>query len=282
MVDTNSSSADLTNKGEKNDFLIEVNDLNFSYGKDLILEGINFSVSPNQLVAVLGTNGAGKSTLIKCLNKIHKPASGSVKITNINLDDMTISELAKKVAYVPQTVSTGFPMDVFDVVLLGRRPFINWRVGPYDKEKAVDVIKRLNLEEFIFRKFHTLSGGEQQRVIIAKAMTQDPVLYLFDEPTSNLDLKGQYEVLEEIKKMVSHNLQKCSAIVAMHDINLAAKFADKIIILHQNSIYCYSRPYIALNCETIAHVYGVNAEVSYPGHPKIPFINVLGPIKEEE
>ncbi len=282
MVDTNSSSAELTNKGEKNDFLIEVNDLNFSYGKDLILEGINFSVSPNKLVAILGTNGAGKSTLIKCLNKIHKPESGFVKISNTNLNDMTISELAKKVAYVPQTVSTGFPMDVFDVVLLGRRPFINWRVGQYDKQKAIDVIKRLNLEELIFRKFHTLSGGEQQRVIIAKAMTQEPVLYLFDEPTSNLDLKGQYEVLEEIKKLVSYNSHKCSAIVAMHDINLAAKFADKIIILHQNSIYCYSSPYSALNCETISEVYGVNVEVSYPSESKIPFINVLGPIKEEE
>ena len=140
----------------------------------------------------------------------------------------------------------------------------------------------MKLEEFVFRKFHTLSGGEQQRVIIAKAMTQEPLLYLFDEPTSNLDLRGQFEILQEIKNLVKQSSPNCSAIVAMHDINLAAKFADKIIILHDNSIYCYTSPYIALNCETVAQVYGVHAEVSYPDGRETPFINVLGPIKKEK
>ena len=185
------------------------------------------------------------------------------------------------VSYVPQSVSTGFSMDVYDVILLGRRPYISWRIGKQDREIVQSVIRRLGLSEFIFRKFHTLSGGEQQRVIIAKAIVQDPTLYLFDEPTSNLDLSSQFEILYEIKNLVLSKEKKCSALVAMHDINLAAKFADKIIIIDDNTIYCYETPYNALNRETISEVYGVDVDVLYPDNPTIPQINVLKPNRKD-
>ena len=261
--------------------ILEVKDLSFGYKNKKILENLSFSVQPNQFVAVLGINGAGKSTLIKCLNKIINFDSGSVKVCNNPLSDTSIMDLSKLVAYVPQSVSTGFSMDVYDVILLGRRPYIGWRIGKQDREVVQSVIMRLGLGEFIFRKFHTLSGGEQQRVIIAKAIVQDPTLYLFDEPTSNLDLSSQFEILYEIKNLVSDKAKKCSALVAMHDINLAAKFADKIMIIDDNSIYCYETPYNALNRETISEVYGVDIDVLYPDDPKIPQINVLKPNRKD-
>lgn len=263
--------------GEVLENILEVKDLSFAYKDKKILDNLSFSVQPNQFVAVLGINGAGKSTLIKCLNKIINFDSGTVKVCNKTLSDTSIVELSKMVSYVPQSVSTGFSMDVYDVILLGRRPYIGWRIGKNDRDIVQSVITRLGLDDFIFRKFHTLSGGEQQRVIIAKAIVQDPTLYLFDEPTSNLDLSSQFEILYEIKNLVLNKEKKCSALVAMHDINLAAKFADKIIIIDENTIYCYDTPYTALNRETISKVYGVVVDVLYPNDPQIPQINVIKP-----
>lgn len=268
-------------KNRRNKPLIEVTNLSFSYGNKKILSDINFSVEPNTFVAVLGINGTGKSTLIKCLNKINKLTEGEVKINSISIDDMTINELAKMVAYVPQNVSTSFPIDVYDVILLGRRPYLNWSIGDYDRDIVAKVIQNLRLQEFAFRKFHTLSGGEQQKVVIAKAIVQEPQIYLFDEPTSSLDLFSQYDILGEIKSLVDDKSNPCSAIVAMHDINLASKFADKVLIIHKSEVYCYDVPSIALNIETVSEVYGVDAEMLGETKSGSPIINVLGSRKEE-
>tara|TARA_B100000925_G_scaffold269179_1_gene230785 strand:+ start:4156 stop:4983 length:828 start_codon:yes stop_codon:yes gene_type:complete len=268
-------------KNRRNKPLIEVTNLSFSYGDKKILSDINFSVEPNTFVAVLGINGTGKSTLIKCLNKINKLTEGEVKINSMSIDDMTINELAKMVAYVPQNVSTSFPIDVYDVILLGRRPYLNWSIGDYDRDIVAKVIQNLRLQDFAFRKFHTLSGGEQQKVVIAKAIVQEPQIYLFDEPTSSLDLFSQYDILGEIKSLVEDKSNPCSAIVAMHDINLASKFADKVLIIHKSEVYCYDAPCIALNIETVSEVYGVDAELLRETKSGSPIINVLRSRKEE-
>ena len=268
-----------TKKGSKP--LVEVSNLNFAYGKNKILSDISFAVEPNCFVAVLGINGTGKSTLIKCLNKINRIKEGEVRILEQPIEDLPINELAKKVAYVPQNVSTSFPIDVYDVILLGRRPYLTWNVGESDRKIVAKVIEKLKLEEFAFRKFHTLSGGEQQKVMIAKAIAQQPQVYLFDEPTSSLDLFSQYDILSQIKGLVSDESNACSAIVAMHDINLASKFADMILIIHDCKIYCYDKPSSALNISTISDVYGVDAEILTNEESGSPIINVLRPKKEE-
>jgi len=261
--------------------LLEVSNLTFSYGRNCILKDINFSVEPNSLIAILGPNGTGKSTLIKCLNKINKVSTGKVEINGLSIDEMSVKELATKVAYVPQNVSTSFPIDVYDVVLLGRRPYLSWNIGDDDRLIVSQVMEKLRVKDFAFRKFHTLSGGEQQKVLIAKAITQQPHLFLFDEPTSNLDLFSQYDILTEIKKLVGNKANPSSAIVAMHDVNLASKFADKIMILHEAEVYCYDEPSIALNERTIADVYGVDAEIMQRSKSGSPIINVIG-VKSEE
>jgi len=264
------------NSGKKQRHLVEVTNLSFSYGKNTVLDDISFSVEPNCLVAVLGINGTGKSTLIKCLNKINKIDSGIVKICGYSIDQLSINELAKFAAYVPQKVATSFPIDVYDVILLGRRPYINWNVSESDRKIVSSVIKQLSLENFAFRKFHTLSGGEQQKAIVAKAIVQQPKVYLFDEPTSNLDLFNQYEILKQIKGLVGDKQNPCSAIVAMHDINLASKFADKIMILHESKIFCYDEPRVALNSAAISEVYRVDAQVAISEELGVPVVNILG------
>jgi iron complex transport system ATP-binding protein len=275
------SKARSPNAGKKRRNLVEVTNLSFSYGENTVLDDISFSVEPNCLVAVLGINGTGKSTLIKCLNKINKIDSGRVKICGDSIDQLSINELAKLVAYVPQKVATSFPIDVYDVILLGRRPYINWNVSESDRKIVSSVIRKLSLEDFVFRKFHNLSGGEQQKAIVAKAIVQQPRVYLFDEPTSNLDLFNQYEILKQIKELVSDNGNPCSAIVAMHDINLASRFADKIMILHESKIFCYDEPRIVLNSDVISQVYRVDAEVNISEKLGKPVINILGPQEDK-
>jgi len=240
---------------------LSVNELNFSWGTNHVLKDISFSVGKNEIVSLLGTNGAGKSTLIKCLNRILSPQSGQIEIKDYDITNIDLIELSKLMSYVPQSVRASFSMDVFDVVLLGRRPHITWRISPEDREKVSETIRYLGLEDFSFRKFDEISGGERQRVIIAKAVAQDPDLYLFDEPTSDLDLKNQIQIMKKIKDLVSVNNSEKSALIAIHDINIAARFSDKIILLYEGRIKAYGTPEEVLTQQNIAEVFGVSCEL---------------------
>ena len=133
--------------------IIEIEDLNFSWKNNHVLEDVNISIPKNQLIAILGINGAGKSTLLKCINKILKPDSGNIKLQSNDISDLNLVELAKRISYVPQSVLTSFSMEVFDVVLLGRRPHISWRTSNEDRDKVSKTLKFLNLEDFAFRRF---------------------------------------------------------------------------------------------------------------------------------
>ncbi len=247
--------------------------LNFSWGKNEVLKDISFSIEPNQIVSVLGVNGAGKSTLIKCLNGILKPESGEVEVIAkpdpdseeekmVNISSLDLVGLSKVMSYVPQSVRSSFSMDVFDVVLLGRRPHIRWRITEGDRDKVSETLRFLNLEDFAFRKFDEISGGERQRVIIAKAIAQDPNLFLFDEPTSDLDLKNQIQIMKCIKKLIKDDDSKKSALIAIHDINIAARFSDKIILLSDAKIKAFGPPQDVLTEQNIADVFGVTSSVN--------------------
>jgi len=234
-----------------------------------VLKDINFSIKPNEVVSVLGVNGAGKSTLIKCLNGILKPASGKVSILTVeesdnglvNVSGLDLVGLSRVMSYVPQFIRTSFSMDVFDVVLLGRRPHIKWRISENDRNKVSETLRYLNLEEFAFRKFDQISGGERQRVVIAKAIAQDPNLFLFDEPTSNLDLKNQIQIMKCIRKIIKDSKSPKSALIAIHDINTAARYSDKIILLDNGSIKAFGSPNEVLTEQNIADVFGVKSSV---------------------
>ena len=262
--------------------VVKIENLSFSWKNNHVLDNINISIPQNQLIAVLGVNGAGKSTFLKCINKILKPDSGNIKIQSNNISDLNLVELAKKISYVPQSVLTSFSMDVFDVVLLGRRPYINWKINEKDREKVSETLKFLNLEDFAFKRFNRLSGGEKQRVIIAKAIAQDPNLFLMDEPTSDLDLKNQIEVMECIKKLVSKEYGDKSALIAIHDINTAARFADRIILLHNKKIIADGTPKEVLTERNVAMVFGVSSEITPKSKSNPLRVTVKDKIKKGE
>jgi len=241
--------------------VLRVNNLCFSWGEIPVLENIEFSCKWGELIAILGVNGAGKSTLLKCMNKILQPQTGNIEIESKNIDDFSILELSKSISYVPQSVMTNFSMDVFDVVLLGRRPHISWRISDADRDKVSKTLQLFDLEDFAFRRFDRLSGGERQRVIVAKAVAQNPSLFLFDEPTSDLDLKNQIEVMKRIRHLVDDKNERKSALVAVHDINLACRFADRILLLHEGKVKAFDTPESVLNEQNIAEVFGVTSTI---------------------
>jgi len=233
--------------------ILSVNGLKFKYPDRLVFQDIDFSVEKGECLAVLGTNGVGKSTLLKCLNRILKPQSGTVYVQKDEIFKLSRTELAQKVGYVAQKHESA-GITVFDAVLLGRKPYIKWDAGPKDLEITRRVLKLLELDDYSLRHLDELSGGELQKVVIARALAQEPDLLLLDEPTSNLDLKNQIEVVGIIKKVVKS--QQIAAIITMHDLNLAIRFADKFIFLKNGTVFAAGGIEI-ITPENIERVYSV-------------------------
>jgi iron complex transport system ATP-binding protein len=233
--------------------ILSVQGLRFTYPSRQVLDEISFSVDKGDCLAVLGTNGVGKSTLLKCLNRILKPQSGTVFIKKDELSSLGRTELARKLGYVSQKQEI-VRCTVFDAVLLGRTPYIKWDVSRKDLEVTENVLRMLDLEGFSMRYLDELSGGELQKVVIARALAQEPEVLLLDEPTSNLDLKNQLEVVGIIKKVV--RTQKIAAVVTMHDLNLALRFANKFLMLKNGTIFAAGGMDI-MTPENVESVYSV-------------------------
>ena len=237
---------------------ITIKSLTFGYNGSMILDNLNLVVEDSEVLGLVGPNGSGKTTLIKCMDKILKP-KGSILIDGREIDTVSRTELAKRLGYVPQSSSTPLATTVFDTVLMGRRPHISWRVSDSDLDKVADILGLLHLEYLAMRDFSQLSGGQKQKVLIARALAQEPEVLLLDEPTSSLDMKHQLEVMETISSLVKE--KKISAVMALHDLNLASMFVDKLAILKGGKIYAAGEPIDLLNAKNIRDVYGVEAVV---------------------
>ena len=238
---------------------LKIKDLEFSYASVPILKDVCIELAASEMLGVVGPNGAGKSTLIRCIDRILAPQKGSILLDEQDIKEIRPIELAKKMGYIPQSTSQVFPATVFDTVLMGRRPHIGWRSSEKDTEKVLETLQMLNIEGFAMRDINELSGGQQQNVFIARALTQEPDVLLLDEPTSNLDIRHQLEVMDIIKNIVRE--KGISAIMAIHDLNLASRYADRIIMMNSGEIFSAGDPVSALTPENIEHVYGVEVRV---------------------
>ncbi len=238
---------------------LKVENVEFSYTSVPVLTDACLELAQSEMLGIVGPNGAGKSTLIRCIDRILKPQRGSILLDGEELRHIGMRETAKKLGYIPQSASQVFPATVFDTVLMGRRPHIGWRSSEKDNEKVLDVLQMLNIEDLAMRDINETSGGQQQRVFIARALAQEPDILLLDEPTSNLDIQHQLEVMEIIKDLVVK--KRISAIMAVHDLNLASRYADRLIIMKGGRIVEAGSPPDVLTPENIRSVYGVEAEV---------------------
>ena len=237
--------------------MIEVQNLSFSYGHHPVLSHVGFTAQSGECVGILGNNGAGKSTLITCINRIRTPDSGSVLIDGKAVGNMSRRELARSVAYVAQKNEMS-QTTVFDCVLLGRKPYIRWAVGEEDLRLCTAMIHRVGLEALELRSLDELSGGELQKVMLARALAQQPRLLLLDEPTSSLDIRNQYQVLESVRWLCRED--GLTAIVVIHDLSLALRFCDRFLMLRDGTVYRYGGREI-LDPLSLRETYGVDAKV---------------------
>ena len=257
---------------------IIIKNLAFGYNSHRILDGINLSIENSEILSLVGPNGSGKTTLIKCIDRILKP-KGSILLDGKEIEKMSRQDIARQIGYVPQSSSTPLATTVFDTVLMGRRPHIGWRVTDADLEKVADVLEMLHLDDLAMRDFSQLSGGQKQKVLIARALAQEPAVLLLDEPTSNLDMLHQLEVMEIVSRTVKE--RKISAVMAIHDLNLAARFSDKLVMLKSGKMYAAGEPKALLSEDNISRVYGIQAMVmNAMGRPYIvPLHSISIPIE---
>jgi len=236
--------------------MIEVRNLWYSYNSKPVIRDLDFESEMGELVFILGPNGSGKTTLLKCMAGILKP-KGAVLVEKVSIERISGRELARKLAYVPQRSDSGF-LTVYDVVLLGRRPYMGFSPSEEDYRIVEEVLSLLDLKKFSYRRLNELSGGELQKVMIARALAQKPKILLLDEPTNNLDVKNQIEIMKLLRKIADE--KEISVISTMHDLNLAAIFADRIVMLKNGRIFA-SGGLEVLTRENIREVYGIEVEV---------------------
>ena len=256
---------------------LKVKEVEFSYASEPALKDVSIEVAAAEILGVVGPNGAGKTTLLRCIDRILTPQKGCILLDERDIKKMNRMELAKKIGYIPQSASQVFPATVFDTVLMGRRPHLGWRASEKDIDKVLETLHMLHIEDLAMREINELSGGQLQKVRIARALAQEPDVLLLDEPTSNLDIKHQLEVMSIIKTIVKE--KGISAIMAIHDLNLAARYADRIVMMNSGKIFSAGDPASVLTRDNIKQVYGVEANVNY--NDGKPYIVPLRPIKQD-
>ena len=238
--------------------MMEIKNLGYRYkGSPDVIRDVSFAVEPGKFLAILGNNGVGKSTLLKCLNHILRPDAGQVLLDGENLLALSTREVAKKVAFVSQSVPNT-QMTVHDVVMLGRRPYMKWGFTEADHAIVHDAMHRLEVEDMRGRFLNTLSGGEKQKVMLARALAQQPKVLLLDEPTSALDVQNQYQVLRLVRDICHKD--NMIAVVVIHDLNLALRFCDRFLLMKNGQVYRHGDRSI-LDSIALREVYGVDAKI---------------------
>ena len=237
--------------------MIEAKGICFHYKNcPVVLQNVDFQAEEGQFLAILGNNGAGKSTLLKCMNGILKPDAGSLQLDGEDLLALPRRQVAQRVAFVAQTVAST-QMTVHDMVMLGRRPYMGWSFSREDHDIVHAAMARLGLMDMRGRFLNQLSGGERQKVMLARALAQQPRLLLLDEPTSALDIRNQYQVLKIVSELC--RTEGLTAVVVIHDLTLALRFCDRFLLMRGGQVYRCGGLEV-LDKAALGEVYGVDAE----------------------
>ncbi len=232
-------------------------ELRVALGGTEILRGVDISLREGEFVGVIGPNGSGKSTLLKCIYRVIHPSHGAVYLDGRELQHYTVKESSRKMAVVAQHNYYNFDFSVRDVVIMGRAPHKKAleRDNQQDFKIVEESLKEVGMEEFADRTFSTLSGGEQQRVILARALAQQTPCLILDEPTNHLDIKYQLQLLDIVKRL------NRTVISAIHDLNIAAMYCDKLFVVKNGEVTAFGTPSEILTSSFIKEIYEVDAEI---------------------
>lgn len=248
--------------------MLELTGVGFEYkGGRRALSGVDLSLDCGGIVSICGPNGSGKTTLLKCINNLMRP-EGEIRLHGRSIAEMSTRDIARSIGYVPQSFSGCFPVSVFDMVLLGRRPYVGWSPSEDDLRIVSQNIARLGLGDFALRDVNQLSGGERQKVLIARALSQEPDVLLLDEPTSNLDIRHQLGVMQHLVEIAQS--KGLLVLLAIHDLNLASQYSDYVVMMHAGMIFAQGTPPVVFTHENIRTTYGV--EVAIHAHGDIQHI----------
>lgn len=244
--------------------LLSASGLRCVLGGTRVLDGVDLALEPGRLVVVLGPNGAGKTTLVRILSGVLRAEAGQVRLGGRLLDSLSRRDVARALAVVPQELSVPFPFSVQEMVAMGRAPHLGplgWE-GPLDRACVERALSGLGLRPFAARLYSTLSGGEKQRVALARAQAQETDLLLLDEPTAHMDLGHRLRAFEWLRGWIRAAHETRAALVVTHDLILASRFADEILLLDAGRTSARGSPAEVLTPHQIASVYGVVAKVS--------------------
>ena len=244
------------------DAAIRFDGVTVDYGDGPVVEDVAVAVEAGEVVCLLGPNGAGKSTLLQAALRLVEPDAGTVAVGGDAVTDLDRRELARRVGYVPQAESQRTPATVFEAVLMGRRPYVAWRASEADRAVVARTLAALDLADLATRDVRTLSGGQRRKVLVARALAQEPDALVLDEPTSDLDVRHELELLEVVREAAAAGR---AALLAMHDLTLAARVADRLVLLRDGGVYDAGAPGDVLTREAVRDVYGVDAEVRRDG-----------------
>ncbi len=257
-----------------NNLLFHIDKLSFAYRNNTVLKDIDLQLQPGKFYGLIGANGSGKSTLLELLMATLSPASGSIRYREKDLNNYSRKELATKLALVPQHFSMDFEYSVRDVVLMGRHPHIPRFASPahHDLEAVEQAMETMDIHHLQDRPVIALSGGELQRVVMARALAQETEVLILDEATSNLDIQHTIAIMRVIRKRVDEN--GLTVIAAIHDLNLAAAFCDNCLVLKDGALFANAPVNKIFTTNILQSVFSVNANVdqtSGNGHPHIQF-----------
>lgn len=251
------------NSSQSSDVIFSAEQISWQVAEQRILDNLSFEVQRNEFIGFVGPNGAGKSSLLRCLYGKNTISSGQLNFNHRAINHYSRRELAQQVAVLIQEPPTQFEMSVFDVVAMGlipNRPLFSFS-NLQDKQTITDALEKVELLNKAQKAFNTLSGGEKQRVMVARAIVQDPKVLILDEPTNHLDIQHQIEVLQLAKAM------NITVLLSIHDLNMAAAFCDRLILMKEGRIITTGAPDSVLTQQNLEYVFNIRAQVdSHPYH----------------
>ena len=242
--------------------MLQSRNLYYSYKEKPVLEDINFDLIPGEILGIIGPNGCGKTTLLGNLNKNLSPKGGCVMIHDTDLEDLKKKEIAREIAVIPQTNEIKFSFTVKEIVSMGRMPFQEAFQGESYDDIAIieDAIEKAGIADMTERYINTMSGGERQKVIIARALAQTPNVLLMDEPTLHLDISAQFDILDLIQSLSRE--EGLTVVIVSHDLSMAARYCDRVMMIYDHKNHAIGNTEDVLTPENMRTVFNVEAELT--------------------